>query len=151
MAGASETATITSVRTGRTIVNYLGVTTADTSQAMNRSRCRLALTDATTITTTRVGATGTFIVRYEVVEYLPGVLSVQRGSITVNDVTSATATITGVDMRRSYLVYGHHDAENSTSHSRAELSMALTNSTTVTANKNTSTDQSIGSFQVVTI
>lgn len=135
----SATATITSVDTARSVAVFLGALENHTA-ASDRAFCAITLTDATTVTANRQDAfTNTATVGYVVIEFASGVVSsVEKVSITIAaGATSNTATITSVDTARSVLFFGGNtlpDAQN------AEISctrVALTNSTTVTANRNT--------------
>lgn len=62
----SATATITSVNTSKSILFDLG---ASVTNNTNESDARLALTNATTVTATRQGNTGTTEKAFQVVEY----------------------------------------------------------------------------------
>lgn len=69
----SNTATITTVATARSVLSHLGATAA-ISNAVNEALSRLALTNATTITATRdvvsgVGTSTDLTIGYQVVEY----------------------------------------------------------------------------------
>ena len=67
-ASASNTATITSVNTAKALITMLGAESTDTSVA--NTMTRLALTNATTVTASRGGTTGSVTVGYQVVEYV---------------------------------------------------------------------------------
>ena len=65
----SNTATITSVDTNRAVIfPPLGVESTETSVA--NTNVRVALTNATTVTASRGGSTGSVTVGYQVVEYV---------------------------------------------------------------------------------
>ncbi len=64
---ASNTATITTVNTTKSIVTFLGTTF--TAIAAVDERARLTLTNSTTVTANRVGTTDTVTIGYQVVEY----------------------------------------------------------------------------------
>lgn len=66
--GTSNTATITSVDTAKSILFKLGEYSTETG--INNVLTALALTNATTITATRGSSTGTTTVGYQVVEYV---------------------------------------------------------------------------------
>jgi hypothetical protein len=67
---ASNTATITAVNTAKSAVIYLGNISDVNVTTDRRSEIpRLALTNSTTVTATRVGTGGAITVGYEVVEY----------------------------------------------------------------------------------
>lgn len=64
----SATATITSVDTSKSILTLLGFESSETT--VSNTAVRLALTNATTVTASRNGSTGTVTVGYQVVEYV---------------------------------------------------------------------------------
>lgn len=64
----SNTATITSVNTAKSIISLLGTASTETSTA--NVLAHVALTNATTVTATRGGSTGSLVVGYQVVEYV---------------------------------------------------------------------------------
>lgn len=66
-----------------------------------------------------------------------GIVSLQRGTITINGSTSNTATVTAVDTTKTLL---DHLGEATDSAITAQVStrLALTNSTTITATRNIS-------------
>lgn len=64
----SNTATITSVDTAKSILFLLGAESTETSVA--NTNVRLALTNATTVTMSRGGSTGSVTGGYQVVEYV---------------------------------------------------------------------------------
>ncbi len=66
-AASSNTATITSVDTAKAVISCLGSTGTDAST--NSSSGYVALTNATTVTATRGGSSGTGSVSWQVVEY----------------------------------------------------------------------------------
>lgn len=93
-ASTSNTATLaTGVDPTRTRLVALGnSSTEDGTTSMSSTGVRIVLTNATTVTASRLNGTGTVIVSFEVIEYKPGVLrSVQRGTVT------ATAAVSGTD------------------------------------------------------
>lgn len=99
IAGGSltNTATITAVVPGNTRLRYLGNNSTNTGGGgSGAAPClvRIDLTNATTITATRLDTTDPAIVSYEVIEYWPGVLrSVQRGTVVATAAASGTATL----------------------------------------------------------
>lgn len=88
----------------------------------------------------------------EILNRLPaaGITSVQYGTVTLNDVSSATATIASVDTTRSIVLYLGEDKEGDSHTSDARV--ALTNATTVTATRETASagHDTIVSFVVMT-
>lgn len=65
--GTSNTATVTSVDTSKSILMHLGQYSTQTG--IDNVLTALALTNATTITATRGASTGTTTVGYQLVEY----------------------------------------------------------------------------------
>lgn len=83
---------------------------------------------------------------------LSGIKSIQRGTITVSAATSNTATITSVDTTKTLISkLGSTTTVSVASYEpgRSECRVELTNATTVTAYKNTSTDSITVGYQVV--
>ena len=75
--------------------------------------------------------------------------SIQRGTITITDTNSTnTATITAVVTAKTSLQYLGNDSDNSSS-ANAKLKIVLTNSTTITASRASTTGIAIVSFEVV--
>jgi hypothetical protein len=95
-ANTSDTDTITSVTTGRTLLLYNGVTTGNVG--LENFCYNLELTGATQITLRRTGtSTTTKTVYYTALEFASGVVSsLQRGTLAVASATSADATISSV-------------------------------------------------------
>lgn len=94
---SSNTATISSVDVTNSVLGFHGFT-INASTALPSFFPRLDLTNATTVTaTSNNNGSNTRPVGYSVIEFYSGVLrSVQRGTVTLNGVTSNTATITSV-------------------------------------------------------
>ena len=134
---ASNTATISTVDTTRSVVFFNGCTTTNTT-AFDASFAYVDLTNATTVTATRsTSAVATAItVEVTVVEfYSTFVDSVQQGTVAITSTnTSATATITAIDTARSAVVMQGFMA-TSTGLASCLPTIVLTNSTTVTANR----------------
>jgi len=66
-AASTDTATISSVDTTRSMISFLGYQTNDT--LATNTRGSFTLTNATTVTFTRMGAANSIIGSYEVIEY----------------------------------------------------------------------------------
>lgn len=144
---ASATATITSVDTNNAVLRHLGSTYSASSIDQSKSKARLALTNATTITATVNTSPGadTCAVVYEITEYYPGVIrSVQRGTIS----GAASATITAVDTSRSELVFLGFTTAITTGDQIYSVRHALVNATTVTQTEGAA-QTNVGSYQVV--
>lgn len=148
---ATETSVISSVTTGNVLIANGGMKT--NSDTFTR-QYHFALTDATTISYTRTsGISGTSPVFYcSVIEFKTGVLkSLQRGLIVLSSVSSNTATVTAVTTANSFCNYLNFKSGAATSApDTAYHKISLTNSTTVTATRNTAgaTDSTI-SYEVV--
>lgn len=139
-AGTAPTDTITSVTTGNTLLFYGGASIGNAGP--NNSMHYLSLTNGTTVTLTRSGTnTSTRIIKYCVLEFQVGVLNsnVQRGTISLASVASNTATISAVNTSNSVVNCCNYDSTSASTVAIDELvtDCTLTNSTTVTANKNT--------------
>lgn len=80
-----------------------------------------------------------------------GIKSIQRGAITMNGVTSATATISSIDTTQARLKrLGGSHASGNTVQAQTATRLAQTNATTVTANMNTSeAADHITSYEVI--
>jgi hypothetical protein len=147
----SNTATITTVNTGTTLLFNTG--NSISAGGSGDGFCRLVLTNSTTITATRTAATGTATVAYFVIEFVPGAFkSLQNTTITIADTaTSNTATITAVDTTKTFInSLGSDVGDNASGSSTNWLArLVLTNSTTVTATRSGTSGQNILSFQVV--
>jgi hypothetical protein len=67
---AAATATVTSVNTAKARLTHLGATIDTGGSAGTIAGIRLTLTNATTVTATRVGTTEDYTVSYELVEFV---------------------------------------------------------------------------------
>lgn len=140
----SATATLTSVDTSKAVIFFAGFTTSHTSTALREFMPRAELTNGTTVTAFRdtSSATHTVTVRGTVVEFeATAVSSVQHGTVTIaSSTTSNTATITSVDTARAAVFYLGVTNTTSTSSPQTVLPrIDLTNATTVTATRGSST------------
>jgi hypothetical protein len=136
----SATATITSVNTARSIAFYLG-NMANNTATSDRDLCDVTLTNATTVTASRGDAfTNTATVGFVVVEFQAAYVdSVQQVSITIAaGSTSNTASISSIDTSRSVLVFKGNTMTDAQNANTALARVSLTNATTVTATRNTS-------------
>lgn len=115
-AGATTgTASITSVDMANSVLIFGGFSTGVYDGAMSNGTYRpaayhtaLTMTNATTVTASRylTDASGTCIASGMVVSFVPGfVKSIQRGSLFGGYATSATVTITSVDISKAYVAY----------------------------------------------
>ncbi len=139
MSSASVTATITAVRTDKSICLFQGFTTNNANGNMTTGWQSVELTNSTTVTG-RINTAGTTcVVGYVVVEFQPEAVDyVEQCLITVTSGTGTTKTLArNVDMYRTALFWGGMTCGNNT---RAnQLSYAeLTDAKTVTVANNTS-------------
>lgn len=148
----STTQAITSVSTSNSIIIWGGERTQESAN-LDSSRQRSTLTNATTVTIT-IGATGasvTNIYNFTVVEFIAGVLSqaVQRGTVALNGVASNTAALSSVVLARAAANRLGISTTISAAQDRANISIAITDPTTLTATKGTSTGLSTTSYEVL--
>ncbi len=139
----SETATITSVNTSRSVIFWGGTNTDNTGNTQREIQARIALTNATTVTAYRDTSDATYGVtlRATVVEFTSDMVdSVQSGTITISSGESNTATISSVTTSRSVVLWQGFTGSGATSSmDNLHPTLALTNSTTVTATRGEST------------
>lgn len=131
---AANTTTITSVTTANTMLAWGGMSTSSNSPILLETTA--VLTNSTTLTFTRGSASSaTFTVAVTVIEFNSGVMSVQRSTITLNNVTSNTATITLVTTTKTVVSNLGFDIAASAPNN-FEMSVVLTDATTVTGSVN---------------
>ena len=147
---ASNTATITAVTTTNSVVS---ATVKVDGNPNDQASVAVVLTNSTTVTASRItGAGVAATVEYTVTEYWPGILkSVQPFTISMTaGVSSNTATITAVVTAKSVIV------PNGATHTLTNLTPAdvytrlvLTNTTTVTGDRGTTTGATVAYGTVV--
>lgn len=147
------TQTILPVDTGRSVVLFGGLNSAFTTAGHSSNASRLDLTNPTTVTATRnTSASHSILLRGCVLEFEPwAVQSVQQGTVTVAaGATSGTATINAVDPSRS-VVFRLGSTINSTTTSPANsyVALDLTNATTVTGTRGSTSGDVITGYCVV--
>lgn len=129
-ASGSNTATITSVDTSRTILLHLGTSYNISGSILTGPMVRIALTNSTTVTATDVvtGDGATASVSFVAIQFKAGVLkSVQRGTLTT---AAGTATISAVNTAKAFVnLLGFSTTSND---NQSMPNLALTNATTVT-------------------
>lgn len=146
----TNTATITAVTAGQAMVIWGGTTSNDTTNAGYGASLVLSLTNGTTVTATANGTvTGstTSIAHYTIIEFKAAAIkSVNRGTITIAvSATTGTASITAVNTAYAIPNFTGFSSESGAANANDAIGftdMTLTNSTTVTATRNTSS----GSF-----
>src|SRR5687767_1621680 len=152
LASTSATATISAVNLARALI-FTAYQDTGGVNAANRNAVRVELTNETTVTAyydTSVGQVAN--VSWEVIEYAFGVIrSVQRGTVATGGGTSTTATITEVNMAKTFV---HNLGFTSTSSAVANLGhttsrWVLTNATTLTFDSGGATDCTAG-YQTAT-
>lgn len=144
---ASNTATISTVIMANTMLAFGGQSISTASGYGN-----ISLTSATSLTYVRGNVnSSTFSVSVTVIEFKSGILSqnAQRGTITLNAATSNTATITSVTTSKTIVSFLSSSVISTAPNSYLAAAV-LTNSTTVTANQNTSiSGNNITSFEAI--
>ncbi len=138
----SNTATITSVDTSKSVIFFGGFTTTHNGNTYREFFPRVELTNGTTVTAYRdtSSASQTVTVRGTVVEFeSAAVTSVQAGTINMaSSSASGTATISAVTTSRAAVFYlGNTNTTSTTSPQSVLVRTDLTNSTTVTATRAT--------------
>lgn len=136
---SSNTASITSVDTTRSVVVFLGFST-DNNANGGDGFGRLTLTNATTVTANRGNTNNNCTVSFEVWQFSSGILSLapQVFSIAIADTTASnTATITSITTTTSIVVPQgwSYDTAAATNVSNLLGRASLTNATTVTATR----------------
>ena len=135
---ASTDAAISSVNTANAFVQYLGQSSATTANtAYNRFWSRCYFASSTAVKLKRDTSTDDVTVGFVVVEFKSGVLnsSTQRANIGLGSSDSSkTTTIISVTPSQTALFFGGHDLGNTTS-SKANGRIALTDATTITADR----------------
>lgn len=140
----SNTATISTVSSTAFII-FQGLTTTENSDSPNLYRCRVELTNPTTVTVSRNASDGNTITVNAVIIDAKSTLvtSVQNGTITITAGTSNTATI--ISVGTTGVVYWLGDTtSNTTAGSARNTGATLTDATTVTAQSGTSTTATVG-------
>lgn len=151
LTGASNTATITSVTTGASMVIWGGHTDSATTAIYGTGWPRATLTDATTVTATRNAVSNTTVLKGTVIEFKPAYIkSINRGNIALTGVNTNTATITAVNTSKSIASYLGYSTTDATEVFQENYnSIVLTNTTTVTASNNTATTTLTASYEIV--
>lgn len=140
----SNTDTISSVDTARSVVVHNGVDTSQNASIGGSAFTDVVLTNATTVTATRDAAgSATINTNYVVIEFAAGIVdSVQPFSVAITSGTTNTATITSVDTAISMIFPGGMTLDSTSMQGDDDLCYAeLTNGTTVTATRNTASAQ----------
>ena len=146
----SDTDTISSVTTTDSFLVWNGFTSSQNTGA--NSYYHIGLTNSTTVTLTRGGTSpATRTIKYTVVQLQSGVLDSNESGVTsvASDTSNTTTLATTVDTSRSFLNYQGVMSPSSLQ-SQAFHGEVLTNSTTVTVNRNTAgTSTSDGAWSVL--
>ena len=136
-AATSNTATITSVDTSKSVCLYLGWTTTMTTTSALECSPTLVLTNATTVTASRGSATNNTTASYCVLEFASGITtSIQaftKAAITTTT-TTETSTLSSVTTGNTMLLWDGFKTTLTGAVNETDLyySLALTNATTVT-------------------
>jgi len=154
MNGTSTTANINSVDTSNSILLYLNRKSDSVIYTnVNNLMCRVELTNSTTVTGIRNSSSRTPIINFCVLEFHSGVLkSNQFGTITITG-TSNTDTINSVNTTKSTCFFLGFTTilawDDLMVADSVYATLELTNSTTVTGARASSTDSSTVGYQVV--
>lgn len=146
----SNTATISSVTPGQTMLFWGGWSTALLSGIADASP-RIDLTDGTTVTSTRNSSSVlNTTIKCSVVEFAAAAINaVHRGTIALSGINSNTATISAVDEDNSFASYlGMSSSDAGTGLDTIKHGLVLTDATTVTANTNTAPTTLTASYEV---
>ncbi len=147
----SQTATITSVDTSRTLLFYGGLR-AQGNATFDQRFASVTFTNSTTLTaqTNTIDSSNSRTIKVTVFEYLSSaVSSIQYGTIAVSGNT-ATATISAIDPTRSAVVFLGQTTNTATiDQARGNCCLNLTNSTTVTATRGAANDNVSVNFAVI--
>lgn len=146
----STTQAITSVNTANTLLFHSGSSGNSSGGTANIFQ-RADLTNSTTVTIqTNSAASLACKYNFAAVEFISGVItSLQRGTITLTGATSNTATISAVTTANSLVNSLHFTATQTTANIPNVASrVSLTNTTTVTVNKNAGTNNTTLSYEV---
>lgn len=131
----SATATITAVDVANTRLRWLGSRASITAVNGQQYFANLVLTNSTTVTATVVTSPGvnSCIVGYEITEYMPGVVkSIQQGELSVAG-TTATTTITRVNVDKTELSFNGFRDNDTSNNNGVFATVALTDGVTVSA------------------
>lgn len=146
----SNTATISSVTTANCMLILTG--SHGVQNSATDDFADLVLTNSTTVTATRTGTLGDMKVSGYVIEFEAGVIkSNQTGTISIGGGgTSNTGVITGVDTTKAIPLYlGCRSDSSSNSVNLYGADVTLTNGTTVTASRPSTTGNHTVRYQVV--
>lgn len=147
----SETFSITTVNPDNTICFYGGGTLAINAgrQAMQMGQLINASQFRIDIAVGALGAAAVF--NTSIVEFIPAVMRqpVQRGTITLNAVTSNTATIAALSDFGIVNNLGYTTSNAAAQYNTCPVNLAATNSTTITGTRNTATGIDICSYEAI--
>lgn len=129
----SNTATIASVDTTKSVVMYLGM-----NQNFGGTPSfdpYLVLTNATTVTATRgTNNASATVASFVVITFSATPVSLQTGTTSITSTnTSNTSTITSVNTSKAFIIYGGQAA--TTNDQTGSIALTLTNATTITATR----------------
>lgn len=145
-ASTTNTATIGSVDTSRSIVIWLGYTTTNGTAASSSSFTAVDLTDATTVTATRNASTGSVTASFVVVQFATGVIqSVQKRSVTMTSNATTTAdTISAVTTANTLLFYnGVHSSVQAFNSAYYRLELTSTTNVNLTRTATSTTSKTV--------
>ena len=145
------TATVTAVNVDCSELFLIGYNSGEATNIVNVMG-HLILTNSTTVTATRdtanLGGGVTATLGFELREWMPGIIKrVQRGTIVLTGVSTNTATITEVDTAKSILRMNGNLA-NANAPDRSQVRLTLTNGTTITATRSSSTNDTTVAYEI---
>lgn len=136
-AATTGTATINSVNVGSSAIFYNGAAMELVGNNGAESPW-LTLTNATTITATRTATTDDVTVSGMIIEFYPGMATVEYGTITIaSGASTNTATISSVDTNNSFALWLGSTASDAAIAANYFSTIRLTDATTVTAERGT--------------
>lgn len=136
---ASATASISSVNANNTVIQYLGHTTGDTVDSMSTSYPVLSISGTTITSTVQVITTSNNVVSFCAIEFASGAMNqnVQSYSKTWTSGTSATQTVTSVNVNNALIFLAGRGTTATTNFGMGNSYADLTNATTVTVHNTT--------------
>lgn len=150
---SSATASVTAVGTGNSCVFYGGMYCGNTAANAQQDFALLTLTNSTTITAQTNIADPSFarVVRYTLVEWMPGCINkIQSGTIFAGSLVN-DATIASVITSNAFVIHqGNNESANNLQWGKQPGRFSLLNSTPVRFTINdTSTTQTRGAYTVI--
>lgn len=150
--GTDKTTAITSVNTSKTFFTAYYSFLPSGTEYLYQSTVRTRLLNATTVDHKRANSNGTINGHFWTVEDLGTNFDVQHAAIDiVNPATFDDATITAVDMTKSFVISSYYNTYGARSANYAAVTTWLLNTTTVRASQNSAGGDSHMAAQVITL